>query len=145
MAVDTSVKTYDPKLVVLTFMGIIISGYADGTFINAKASGPAFKHKKGADGSVDRVNTNTWDLDIDVTLKQTANSNGDLSTIFLADKLSNAGKGELKIKDLNGTSLIFAPQAWITDGPDGAFSDDLTNRVWKLHTGPAEVFIGTNN
>ena len=144
MATDPTVRTYDPKLVIVTFMGLVITGYAEGTFLNAKPSGPAFGHKKGADGSIDRVNKNNLDLEIELTLKQTAPSNGDLSVIHQADKLLNTGKGPFKIKDLNGTTLVFAPEAWIEQAPDAAFGDDLTPRTWKFHTGPAEAFIGGN-
>lgn len=138
------VKTYDPKLVVVTFMGMVITGFAEGSFITAKPTGPAFKRKRGGAGDVDRVNTNTFELDIELALKQTADSNGDLSTIGIADQVANAGKGEFQIKDLGGSTLVYAPEAWIAESAAVELGDDLTPRKWKFETGPADKFVGAN-
>lgn len=141
---DPYVRTYDPKLVTVTFMGLVLSGFAEGTFITAKPAGPAFKRKRGGTGTVDRVNTNTFELDIELALKQTAEDNGDLSTIAAADALSNTGKGVFQIKDLGGTTLVYAPQAWISESATVDMGDDLTPRKWKFETGPASKFVGGN-
>ena len=37
-APDLTVKTYDPKMVVITFGVIPISGYAEGTFVSVNRS-----------------------------------------------------------------------------------------------------------
>lgn len=141
---NPTVKTYDPKQVVVSFMGLVITGWAEGTFITVKRAGAGFKRKRGATGDVDRVNTNTFELDIEFNLKQTADSNGDLSVIAAADQLANTGKGPFQIKDLGGTSLGYAPEAWIEQGADLEMGDDLSPRKWKLQTGPAEMFVGGN-
>ena len=65
---DLTVKTYDPKQVVITFGVIPISGYADGTFVSVNRSGDAFTKKKGAAGDVERVNKNQGDFEVTVTL-----------------------------------------------------------------------------
>lgn len=42
------VRTFDPKMVVITFGVTPISGYAEGTFVRVKRSGDAFTKSKGA-------------------------------------------------------------------------------------------------
>jgi hypothetical protein len=85
---DLTVKTYDPKQVVITFGVIPISGYADGTFVSVNRSGDAFTKKKGAAGDVERVNKNQGDFEVTVTLLQTAAVNAELSAALAADQLT---------------------------------------------------------
>ena len=47
---NIGVKTFDPKMVVLTFGNITLSGYAEGTFVRVNRSGDAFAKSKGAGG-----------------------------------------------------------------------------------------------
>jgi hypothetical protein len=143
---DNTVRTYDPKKVVVIFGGVIFSGFAEGTFIvRAPSSGPAFEKVRGADGGVDRVNKNSNDYTISVTLKRTSPTNAALSAILNADKASNTGKFPLIIKDLNGTDLFTAPQAWIQDDPSAEESDSMPNREWNFDTGIASNVVGGSN
>lgn len=141
---DPIVRTYDPKLIVVSFGPIPFSGFHEGTFLSLERSGDIFEKSKGADGGVDRINKNSYDFRITVTLKQTSITNDALSGVMTADMLSNAGKFFFRIQDLNGTSLFFAPQAWIALSPNSEFSDSLSGREWVFDTGPAEYFIGGN-
>ena len=141
---DLTVRTYDPKMVVVTFGTLPISGYADGTFIKIKRSGDAFGKKKGAGGDVERVNKNQGDFEVSLTLQQTASANKELSAILAADQVSNAGVFPLTVKDLLGETLFYAPQAWIRVDPEAEFGDDLNAREWTLDTGIATNLVGGN-
>lgn len=144
MARDTLVRTYDPKKVIITLGTIIISGYAEGTFVQIAGSGDNFEKVKGADGGVDRVNKNTDDYTVTITLKQTSITNDALSALLASDKKLNTGTVPLSIVDLSGTSLFFATQAWIAKEPDDEYGDSLANNEWKIDTGVAEKFTGGN-
>lgn len=144
MAADPTVRTYDPKLVVVTFGAVIVTGYADGTFISIAQNGDSFEKVRGADGGVDRVNKNASDYSVTITLKRTSLTNDALSAISIADKISNTGKYPLTVKDLNGTSLFFAAQAWIAKEPDPEESNTMPTRAWRLDTGIASNVIGGN-
>ena len=85
-APDLTVKTYDPKMVVITFGVIPISGYAEGTFVSVNRSGDAFVKSKGAGGDVERINKNQGDFEVTVTLQQTATVNAELSAALAADR-----------------------------------------------------------
>ena len=141
---DPTVRTYDPKLVVVTFGAIAITGFAEGTFITIAGNGDKFEKSKGADGTVDRVNKNATDYAVTITIKQTSLTNDALSAALNADLTANTGKAPLTIKDLNGTTLFFAAQAWIAKDPDDEYSDSLSNREWRIDTGPATKFTGGN-
>lgn len=141
---NVTVKTFDPKMVVITFGSIPISGYAEGTFVSVNRSGDAFAKKKGAGGDVERINKNQGDFEVTVTLQQTAGANKELSAVLAADQVTNAGVFPLTIKDLLGETLFFAPQAWIRKDPEWEDGDDLNSRAWTFDTGIGSNLIGGN-
>ena len=138
------VATYDPKQVVTAWGTLIVSGFSDGTFIKISRNGALFEKKRGADGTVERVNKNAFDFTVTCNLQQTAATNLTLSAAAAADQLSNTGVLNLTIKDLLGATLFEAPQAWISKDPEDEFSTDLTGREWTFETGPAGKLTGGN-
>ena len=142
MATDNKVRTYDFKKVIITFGAVMFSGFASGSAIKVTQNGDSFEKIKGADGGIDRVNKNSRDYSVSVTLKRTSIVNDLLSAIAIADKETNLGINPLSIKDLNGTSLFFAESAWIKKDPDAEESDALPNRDWIFDTGIATNFVG---
>ena len=142
---DTKVRTYDPKKVIVVFGPVIMTGFAEGTFVGIAQNGDSFDKAKGADGGVDRINKNANDYAVTVTLKKTSPSNDELSAISIADKLSNTGVLPMTVKDLSGNSLFFAAQAWIGKEPDPEDADTMPTRQWRIDTGIAANFIGGNN
>lgn len=143
-ATNPLVKTYDPKMVSVSWGALTFSGYADGTFINATRSGEAFTKRKGAGGDVERTNKNAFDYTIELTLLQTSSTNTALSAALAADQLGNVGVLPFIIKDLLGQTLLTAPQAWIAQDPAIEEGDETTNRTWTFHTGPAASVVGGN-
>lgn len=141
---DLFVRTYDPKLVVITLGTILMAGFAEGTFLTVERNGDGFEKSRGADGTVDRINKNAFDGSATITLKQTSLTNDLLSAIYNADILTNLGKLPLLVKDLNGTTLVSAPQAWIRKDANLEYGDSLGNREWVIDTGPFAVLIGGN-
>ncbi len=141
---DTNVRTYDPKLITMVFGAVIVTGIAEGTFVTIAQNGDSFEKVRGADGGVDRINKNANDYSVTLTLKRTSLTNDALSAIAILDKNSNTGKFPLIVKDLNGTSLFFAEQAWIAKEPDPEEGDTMPTREWRFDTGIAKQFIGGN-
>lgn len=144
MATDLAVRTFDPKKCIITFGTVTLLGFAEGTFVTITPSGPSFEKAKGADGSIDRVNKNADDYTIATVLKRTSPTNASLSALLIADKLSNTGKLPFTVKDIGGTSLFFAPIAWIQGFPTAADSDSIETREWMFDTGIASNVIGGN-
>lgn len=137
------VKTYDPKLVTITFGGIIFFDFPDGDFVEF-SSDDAFESIRGADGSEERVNKNVFSGDLTLTLKQTSRTNDDLTQVLNADKLLNNGIRPLQIKDLRGTTLLFSPRAWIMKTPDFSLGDSLNTRGWTFRLTNLEPVLGGN-
>lgn len=141
---NIGVKTFDPKMVVITWGVIPISGYAEGTFVRVNRSGDAFTKKKGAGGDVERLNKNQGDFEVSLTLQQTSSTNGELSAALAADQVTNAGVFPFTIKDLLGETLFFAPQAWIRKDPEWEDGDELNPREWIFDTGVGANLVGGN-
>lgn len=139
---DSEVRTYDPKQVVVTWGAVIVTGFAEGTFVTIARNGDLFEKSKGADGTVDRINKNANDFSVTITIKQTSITNDLFSAQMLLDVQGNVGVLPLTVKDLAGTTLFFARQAWIAKDPDVTYGDSLENREWRLDTGNAAEFIG---
>lgn len=141
---NPAVKTFDPKMVVMTFGVIPISGYAEGTFVRVKRSGDAFAKSKGAGGDIERINRNQGDFEVAITLQQTSGTNQELSAALAADIATNAGVFPLTVKDLLGNTLFFAPQAWIRVDPEWEDGDELNSREWTFDTGIGANLVGGN-
>lgn len=139
-----SVKTFDPKQVQVIIGGNIITGYADGEFINLERDENTFSKVVGADGEVSRAKSNNKAGTLTLTLLQTSASNDILSGIMIADELSNSGIVPVFIKDSLGTSNLFAGEGWVQKPPAFTGDKEITNREWVIDLAQVEVFIGGN-
>jgi Bacteriophage KPP10, Structural protein ORF10 len=126
------VKTYDPKLVVITFGGVPLSGYADGTFVVVEREADMFTKVTGADGQTSRAKSQNRSGSVTVTLQQTSPSNDALNVFANADELSNQGVKPLTVKDLSGRSESFSANAWIRKKPNQEYAKEITNREWVI-------------
>ena len=143
--ITSEVRTYDPKKVIVTFGVLALSGYMDGSFITITPEGDKFEKHKGADGSIDRVNKNSYSYEVHLVLKQTAPANVSLAGLAYADQESNKGILPLTIKDFSGTALFTATSAWIRRDPDVDYGDTMGAREWIFDTGLAVSTPGGNN
>lgn len=141
---DSTVRTYDPSEVRILVGALVLTGFADGTFVKINRSGDAFEKKRGADGTIDRINKNAIDFEVEFSLKGTNPQNATLSGILAGDQASNKGIFPLTIQDMSGNSIFEGPQSWIKKDPDQEFADALNNRTWKIDTGAAANLIGGN-
>lgn len=139
-----STKTYDPGLVVIQFGPYLITGTADGTFVKASRNEDTFKTYVGADGTPARSRSRNKSGSVELTLAQTSPSNDALGAAHLADELLGAGVYPLMIKDLNGTTLVAAAEAWVTKPADVEEGKEVGNRAWKLETGSLNIWSGGN-
>ena len=138
-----AVKTYDPREVIVTFGGIPLTGFADGTFITVSRASERFTKAVGADGEVARSRNNDNTHEVTLTLIQTSPSNNYLSIIARVDKIMNMGVKALSITDLSGSTLFFWNEAWINNDPDVEFNKEIGDRAWVFNTGQVkEDFIG---
>jgi hypothetical protein len=141
MPASEFVGTYDPKMVIITYGGVPISGYADGTFVDIAPEGETFTRKTGADGEA--VRSRSWKncFDVTITLLQSSLSNQYLSAMNQLDRATNKNLLPLTITDLQGGTLCFWPQAWVEIPSSWGYGTEVTDRAWVFHTGP----IATDN
>lgn len=132
-------QTYNPKLLIATFAGRILSGFADGTFAQVSKNEDGMMLKVGADGeSAVAVNANESGK-VTITLLNTSATNDFLS---LAAGLRT--RGALQIKDLSGRTLVNAADAWIVKQADITKSKEIETSEWVFETGSLQVFSGGN-
>lgn len=133
-------KTYDPTKVVVTLAGFILSGFGESTMVKASRKEDSYKETVGAQGDVVRNKSANHTGEVDITLLETSASNGVLSTLMLADAESDTGIVPLLIKDLNGTALAVAAEAWVVKPPDLEFAKEQKDRAWKIMCADLELF-----
>lgn len=138
--------SYSPEDIDILIAGAIkITGYADGTFVNIAKDGQTFVTKLSSDGQVSRTHTNIRTYNVDITLHSAAESNQVLTYLHAADDISKMAKFPLIIKDNLGSTLLFAPSAWIEHTPDTTFSTEITERQWTIKCANASMNIGGND
>lgn len=136
--------SYDPGRIVASFGPNILSGYADGSFITATRNSDTFTSSVGADGSVVRVRSRDKSGQIKIVLQAESPLNDILSALAQADEILGTGVLPFGIKDILGTTLITASQAWIMKIPEIDYSKDAGTREWIFECSELEVFVGSS-
>ena len=137
-------KTYDPKQVQIIVGAHIVSGFAEDTLVTVNRTNDAFTLTMGADGEGTRAKSNDKSGTIQIELMQSSESNAYLSSLMIADEVSNSGLVPVLVKDTSGSSLHSAEQAYIQKQPDSAYGKTAQSRVWILVTDNLNTFIGGN-
>jgi hypothetical protein len=138
------VHTYDPSKILVTFHGLPITGFADGTFVNAERDSPSFSKKVGSDGEVARSKSADKSGTIKLTLLQTAQANEILSAELERDELTGHNMGPVSIEDLFGSTLVAGAQAWIERPSPVAMGKEADSREWTIHVADMMIHGGGN-
>ncbi len=134
---------YDPNQITMVFAGILVTGYAEGTFITAERNEDGYELSVGAGGDVTRVRNNNRSGRVTLTLQAESPSNDLLSAQAILDEaLLAAGLGVLLVKDLNGTTVLEAEAAWIMKFANMENADTGGNREWIIECAELEMFVG---
>ena len=136
--------TFSPADHVVNFQGFELSGFADGTFIEASFDSPAFSDVAGADGEVARAASADERGKVTITLLQTSQSNDVLSGRLALDRLTKVAFGPVLIKDLRGTTLVQGAEAWLEKSADVSLSKEVQGRAWTIRVAHLQVFVGGN-
>lgn len=132
---DDVFRNYDPARHILVWKGIEFRGVADGTFFSAERAEDSFKVKAGAKGAVVRTRMHNRIGQVTATLLPTSPTNTLLSAVLAADEEGvtvDAGVGPLLLKDLNGATVLAAPNAWLRRMPKKDVGDEPQNVEWIL-------------
>lgn len=134
---------YDFDQYVITYNGIIIDGFADGTALTIAPEADAYEDLVGVDGRVSRSKTldNRWTATIN--LLQTSTANELLSALLMADlnAPNGAGVGAFIVKDVQGSTLFVGAEAWIKRPPDITLERNASTRTWIIRIAQGLVYI----
>ena len=133
-----AVKTYNADEVVVSFGGLILSGWGDGEFLAVEYDEDAWTTTVGSDGEVARARSNNDVATATVTLLQTSDSNADLNALALRDKRDGSAALPFIAKDLKGNVVVSSEDAWIQKQPSMNYDREVTGRDWVFKLAKAE-------
>lgn len=132
---------YDPNQVAVTCGGKIISGWGDGTYIEAERDEDSYMKKIGVDGEVTRAKNNNLGGKVTLTLMQSSSSNDVLSAFQQADQLSGTGVFTFILNDGNGKTTVRSVDAWIKKPAKLVYAKEVQAWQWIIEIGTFEVLI----
>lgn len=135
-------QTYDPAFVGVTFKGIPISGYADGTFIKIERNNPTFKQYVGARGEVSYVKSQDKTGKATLTLKADHPCNDLLSTVATQDELLGNGVGVFQMTQGGGATIALDPEARIEKPTHIERGKEMPTTEWVFLLSYATLFSG---
>jgi hypothetical protein len=136
--------TFDINKFIVTLGPARISGFVPGTFIEIEYDDAFYKTQQGIDGEVCRIRNNKFMATITMTLQQSSRANDELSGILLSDLAGNLSL-PLVIKDLSGSTVAVASEAWIEKFAPASFGEESQERKWTIKAAKLDAFIGGNN
>lgn len=135
---------YAPSDVTISFLDLIIGGYAEGTFIEIEMNEDGFLSYVGSTGEVCHTRNHNRTAKITLTLMQTAPTNDALSAIAAADHAVGVSYGPFSAVDANGETLCFAAECRISKFPKFERGKEAGTVVWEFMAANMEIFLGGN-
>ena len=140
------VVTYNPKMLVIVYGSREVDGFAEDDMVTIKPLGEGTQIYSGADGSVGRSMDQNQTYEVTIALATTSKTNDYFSNVYNLDRSTGRGILPLTIKDLSGTTVFQANQAWITNFPEHKRGRKIEAQEWVFHTGQvANPMIGGND
>ena len=142
----SDVLTYDPKKNIIIYGGRQLTGFAEDDMITIKPLGDGMHIYSGADGEVGRSVDPNRTFEVKVSLATSSKSNDYLSECYNKDRRTGSYMLPLTIKDLSGSTLFFAKQAWVQNFPESKRGRKIDNQDWTFNTGQVnDPVIGGND
>lgn len=136
------VHTYDPVKIVFTFMGIRLTGFAEGTFLEAQRDEDGVSKYTGTDGNVCRAINRNRGGSITGTFTQSASVNDILSGYINQDEETGLIVGPALVRDLFGTTIIESPYTWIKKHPNSVYAKEVQARQYVFDCAELIMFNG---
>ena len=129
------IATYNPKKVTISLGNHIVTGFADDSFVSIDPNGDGVTKKVGCDGEIVRSVSPDDTYIVKLSVLQTSPTNAWLQRMFAADVENGTGMFPILVKDLSGSTVFKAAQAWPAKPASRGFGKESSNREWELHTG----------
>lgn len=143
-------QTYAPDLTDLIIsnedMNHVVTGFAEGTFLNLEPVTERFVPVYGAKGEPYRAHNPVKAFNLMATLSQTSHSNDVLSLLLASDRETLNGTFTVTLKDSSGTTIFSDDSAYIGTEPTQSFAGGGTieSREWTIHMPSVAYNIGGN-
>lgn len=137
-------KNYSPGEISVIVDGAIISGFADGTFINVARDEESSTFVPSATGGGSRTKNANKAGRFTFTLQQTSESNQVLSDLLKRDEDGENVLVSVLVRDNSGSDLHKAEQCYIVQYPSSDYAKELSNREWVLQAEVLEMNLGGN-
>jgi hypothetical protein len=144
---------YNPKRVVGSWSGKVgdrefvvpfDGGFMDDSIITASYNSERVTEHEGADGTVTIVLNASELATVTLALVQGSPANELLSQLYGKAKLNYLPVGVFHFEDLNGTTVIKSPEAYIKTVAEIGFGKDVKAREWGFGLTEAELFAGAS-
>ena len=133
-----SLKTYDPKKVLISLGTHAVSGYSDGTFVSIEANGDGISKKVGCDGEIIRSIDPDWSAKISLTVLQSSPTVAFCQEKYVKDRETGDETFPVLIKDLKGGLIFSASDGWVVKPPTREFAKESSDREIEIDCGEAE-------
>lgn len=138
--------TYSPDDVDVLLAGLIpIRGFVDGTFIQVEKEVTPYSYQSAMDGETSRTFKFDQNYKVTITLAHSSPSNSDMNAMHALDIATQLGKLPFMIRDRNGTTSFFSPNAWIENYPTVTYSRGVEARTWVLRCTEGVLTVGGND
>lgn len=134
-------KQYNPKLVAANWNLIPFDGAMDGEFYTLEYDEDAVTKHVGSQGDVTAVVNANAGASFTAILIPGSPTNNKLSALVANARRGTLPTGVFTLKDLNGTTLITAKDAWIKKWPKLGYAKDLSPREWVIDLAEVQVSI----
>ena len=135
--------SYSPNDVSVIVGGTIISGFADGTFVDWSQDKPTVESMQGADGAVAlMIRRSSVLATLKLTLLQTSMANNLMTSLFESQRIPGNPVVGFPVQILNaqGLEAVNFPAAAIKQFPSISYENGIATREWEL-TGIAEANV----
>jgi hypothetical protein len=132
-----SVKTYDPKKVLISLGSHSVSGYSDGTFVSIEPNGDGITKKVGCDGEIVRSIDPDQSATVTLTVLQTSATVAFCQQMYNRDRTTGEGTFPILIKDMKGGLIFAAQEAWVVNAPTREFAKEDSDREIEIACGEA--------
>lgn len=138
--------TYDPKRIMIIFGGKQITGMAEDDMVTINPLGEGMQIFVGADGEVARSIDPNECFEVTISLSTASKSNDYFSNMYNLDRENGGGIAPLLIKDLSGSTMFFAKEAWVQNFPEATRGRTVATQSWTLNTGKVDSpIVGGND
>jgi hypothetical protein len=129
------VKTYNSKMILVSFGSHMVTGYADDSFVTIEANGDGITKKVGCDGEVVRSIDPDSTAKVTVTLLLTSPTIAWAQKQYDKDRQTGDGTFPVLIKDLKGGLIFSAKDGWVVKPPNREFGREAPDREIEIDCG----------